>query len=209
MIRQLLHILMCLSLVHINITSIVFDAGGNNRRLHQLLMHGKTQVENGRLERISFPKMFLGAGHPIFVWYCSTRNLKSCRNQLLTSSGKDNAARQFHDRYNVFFGWQNIVEQWKREHNRTNRGELPLTKLSLSSVYPDTWKKMRATHANAIFTQIIRRIWLSLLTYWLQWWYSEYNNHTTRNWATYVCANKNVLTSFSKSLRSYHISLQL
>ena len=56
----------------------------------------------------------LGQPHLIFVWYCSTHNVKSLRNQLLNSTGKEKAARIFHDVDNVPFGWKGVTSQWDR-----------------------------------------------------------------------------------------------
>ena len=136
MLRQLIHILMCCSLVDIIIAGIVCNAGGNNRSCIDCLCAARLSV-NGMPERILFPNMYIGFDSLIYVWYCSTHNIKSCQNQLLTPSGSEKVARQFHDIYNVYFGWPNLLEQWKREQNHTNQGEVPLTNLSLSSVYPD------------------------------------------------------------------------
>ena len=108
MLRQFLHVLTCLTIIDINVTGVLFDAGGNNRRFARMLLRGGTNVVNGIPERVLFPNMFGNNGELVFVFYCSTHNLKSCRNQLLSSSGTDKSPRRFHDSNNIYFGWNDI-----------------------------------------------------------------------------------------------------
>ena len=153
LLRQFLHVLTCLSLIDIKVTGVLFDAGGNNRRFARMLLSGGTNIVNGAPERVSFQNMFDNNGELIFVFYCSTHNLKSCRNQLLASSGTSKSPRMFHDSRNIYFGWNDIKNQWSRELERLNKGSIPMTDLSMSAVFPDTWNKMRVTHAKAVFTE--------------------------------------------------------
>ena len=45
-----------------------------------------------------------------------------------------------------------IINQWKREEKRIKRGDIQLTKLCISAVYPDTWNKMRVKCAKSPFS---------------------------------------------------------
>ena len=74
------------------------------------------------------------------------------RNQLKASGGTEKSTRIFHDTNFIYFGWGSIQEQWKREMERMTNGEIQVTNLSMSSVNPDSWNKMRVTHAKAVFS---------------------------------------------------------
>ena len=129
--------LFCLSVLDVTVTGVSFDAAGNNRRMVKYLLGGEVTISNGLPKKVSFPNVFLSTDNVIFIWYCSTHNLKSARNQLLSSTGDIKAARVFHDWSFVPFGWQAVIDQWKREQERLNKGEAQLTDLSVSAVYPD------------------------------------------------------------------------
>ena len=97
LLRQLLRVLCCLSLVDVTVTGVSFDAAGNNRRMVKYLLGGEVTISNGLPKKVSFPNIFLSTDDVIFIWYCTTHNLKSGRNQLLSSTGDIKAARVFHD----------------------------------------------------------------------------------------------------------------
>ena len=86
-----------------------------------------------------------------FVFF--TRNVKNVRNQLLASSGTTGAPWVFHDIKYVPFGWTVIKDQWKREVERINQQQAPESDLSESAIFPDSWNKMRVTHAKAVFSE--------------------------------------------------------
>ena len=151
MLRQFLHVVMCLSMIDIHVAGVLLDAAGNNRRFVRCLLNGENKVVDGWIVRCSCDNVFLGSPHQIYAWFCSTHNLKSLRNQLLSSDGTTKASRIFHDVNSVYFGWSAIKDQWNREVNRLERRQAAQTKLSMSAVYPDSWNKMRVTHAKAIF----------------------------------------------------------
>ena len=129
------------------------DAGGNNRRLIRYFMDGDIKVVDGWLKHRSFHNLFLGPAHIIFVWFCSTHNMKSCRNQLLASNGSSGAARIFHDLNDVYFGWNGITTQWERELERIKKGVIQLTDLSIDSTKPDGWNKIRVTFWKSVFSK--------------------------------------------------------
>ena len=64
------------------------------------------------------------------------------KNQLLTSNGKEKAARQFFDIYDNPFGWKTVKEQWRRDEKRVSNHLFPNTDLVMGSIYPDVWNKM-------------------------------------------------------------------
>ena len=129
------------------------DASGSNRRFARYLLYDKNKVVNGNIQHAYGINVFLGALYKIFVWFCSTHNIKNVRNQLLASSGTTGAPRVFHDSKYVPFGWRVIKDQWKREVERINQQQAPETDLSESAVFPDSWNKMRVTHAKAVFSE--------------------------------------------------------
>ena len=61
MLRQLLHILLCLSLIDVTIMGITMDAGGINRRFVRCLMGGENTVLDNWLTKVSFRNMSIGS----------------------------------------------------------------------------------------------------------------------------------------------------
>ena len=112
---------MCLSLIDIIVSGVAMDASGSNRRFARYLLYNKNKVVNGNIQHAYGIIVFLGALYKIFVWFCSTHNIKNVRNQLLASSGTTRAPRVFHDSKYVTFGWRAIKDQWKREVERINQ----------------------------------------------------------------------------------------
>ena len=86
------------------------------------------------------------------MWFCSSHNLKSTRNQLLASNSKENAKRKFHDVKDTYFGWAGVINQWNDDLKRMDSSDLRQTYITVDTVYPDKWNKMRATHPNSGFS---------------------------------------------------------
>ena len=59
----------------------------------------------------------------------------------------------FHDTNLVYFGWNRVNEQSKCKEKRLADGSCQITGLSMSVVRPDSWNKMRVSHAKAIFSR--------------------------------------------------------
>ena len=74
---------MCMSLIDIEITGILLDGAGNNRRFVRNLLTKERTLMDGRLKRTSCTNVYLGHPHEIFVWYCSTHNVKSLCSLLV------------------------------------------------------------------------------------------------------------------------------
>ena len=152
-LRQFLHVTMCLSLIQIIVYGVAMDASGLNTRFARYLLHDKNKVVNGNIQQTYGINVLLGALYKIYVWFCSTHNVKNVRNQLLASSGTAGAPLVFRDSKYVPFGWTVIKDQWKREVERINQQQAPETDLSESAIFPDSWNKMRVTHAKAVFSE--------------------------------------------------------
>ena len=97
LLRQLMNILHCLSLIDVVVTGVSCDAAGGNRIIVKYLLGGDSHLNNSCLEKVSFTNFFLNGSHLIFLWYCSTHNIKSGQNQLHNSNGSEKATRNFHD----------------------------------------------------------------------------------------------------------------
>ena len=151
-LRQFIHVNMCLTLVNVKVCGITLDASGNNRRFVRYLLRGDNKVFGALMMQTYCRNVFFSPLNYIFIWFCCTHNLKSVRNQLTASSGTEKATRMFHDKHLVYFGWSGVKDQWKREMERIGKGETNITDLSMSSVSPDSWNKMRVTHAKAVFS---------------------------------------------------------
>ena len=119
-----MHVVMCLTLIDIHVTGILLDAAGNNRRFVRYLLGGATKVAGSWIESPFCTNVFLGLCNFIYVWYCSTHNLKSLRNALLCCNGSKKAARVFHDKKDVYFGWSGVKDQWEREEIRKAKKSL-------------------------------------------------------------------------------------
>ena len=150
-LRQLIQVLAMLSLVDVVVCGLTLDAGGNNARLVRYLLGGEAEVKNAWLEKISFQNVLSDNLNPCFVWFCSTHNLKSVRNQLMASTMSDKGARRFFDTDNICFGWEQVEYQWEIEDTRIQTNNLPQTELTKHSVFPDKWNEMRVKHAKAVF----------------------------------------------------------
>ena len=103
------------------------DVGGNNARLNKLLRNSK-EIRNGLWledEDVTFqdPSTFRKA--MITTWLCSTRNLKSNRNQLNARS------RIFLDKDDNTFDFKPIINAHERDTKKSSK----LTKLNLASVF--------------------------------------------------------------------------
>ena len=144
---------MMLSLIDVVVVGLTLDAGGNNAKFVKYLLGQNNNLECGWLHKCWFRNVFLNMESKIFVWFCSTHNLKSMRNQLKASSGSEKATRHFHDVENTYFGWSGVVNQWNDELIRMKRNNLRLTDLSIDAVNPDKWNKMRVTFAKAVFSK--------------------------------------------------------
>ena len=119
-LRQFLHVVMCLSMIDITVCGLSLDAGGNNARLVRYLLRGENHVINGWLPVVLFLNFFSPIKCPIFIWYCTTHMLKSCRNQLMASQPKEKCGRDFHNIKNIYFGWQSVINQWNAEVKKWN-----------------------------------------------------------------------------------------
>ena len=86
MLRQFLHILLCLDVIGMEVYDLCLDGGGSNRGFVSKILNNTKFFTNP----FSSTKC-----SSLFVWYCMTHMQKNMRNQLLTSDGKEKAARQF------------------------------------------------------------------------------------------------------------------
>ena len=80
MLRQFLHVSMCLALVDVTVCGITLDASGNNRRFVRNLLLGHNTVVDGWLTHTFCHNVFFEIETLIFIWFCCTHNLKSVRN---------------------------------------------------------------------------------------------------------------------------------
>jgi hypothetical protein len=148
----LIHVLISYELVGAKVLGIVSDAGGNNAGLIKLLRAGRRpnlQLEKVESNMVTFINPF-DPTRRVAIWLCSTHNLKSIRNQLLSSKGSSNSPRnfQFDD---VYFGWTQICDLYSREEHRKNTGTTGKTRMKLAAAHPDHFSKMDAHLAKIPF----------------------------------------------------------
>ena len=79
--------------------------------------------------------------------------MKRTRNQLKSCSGTDKAARKLLDVDDIPFGWSNVILQWHRDRQRMRNGKYRLTDMTMDTVYPDSWNKMRVGVAKRTFSR--------------------------------------------------------
>ena len=147
---QLTHVLLSYELVGAKVLGIVSDAGGNNAGLIKLLRSGirpNLHLEKVDSNMVTFINPF-DPSRRVAIGLCSTHNLKSVRNQLLSSKGSSNSPRnfQFDD---VYFGWTQICDLNSREEHRKNTGTTGKTRMKLAAAHPDHFSKMDAHLAKA------------------------------------------------------------
>ena len=81
LLRQLLHTTLALSLIHHTTLGVLFDAGGNNARLHKLLRGGRNLGSDGWISEFCVKfKNHTDVNKWIASWFCSTHNQKAERN---------------------------------------------------------------------------------------------------------------------------------
>ena len=78
MLRQFLHIILCLNVIGVGVYGLCLDGGGSNRGFVSRILNDKIFFIN--------PFSITGCG-ALFIWYCMTPMQKNMRNQLLTSNG--------------------------------------------------------------------------------------------------------------------------
>ena len=152
-LRQLIHVTTMLTAIDVDVLGATLDAGGSNAGFVKYLLDGIKTDTDGWLDKMSFINVASQLLDPIFVWYCSTHNMKSMRNQLKTCSGTDKAARKFLDVDNIPFGWSGVILQWHRDRERVEGGKYRLTDMTMDTVYPDSWNKMRVGVAKQTFSR--------------------------------------------------------
>jgi hypothetical protein len=79
-LRQIIHVISCYDMINVEIHGICSDAGGGNARLFMLLTQG-SKVAFGICNAVSF----VWKGRKIWIFVCSTHNLKAARNSLFRS----------------------------------------------------------------------------------------------------------------------------
>ena len=141
MLRQFLHIIMCLDVIGVEVYGLCLDGGGSNRGFVSRILSNAKFFSNP----FSTTK-----SRPLFVWYCMTHMQKNMRNQLLTSDFAKQSARQFYDIYDNPFCWKTVIEQWRRNETRVSNNLFPITDLVMGSVYPDCWNKMSVKLSKSI-----------------------------------------------------------
>ena len=152
-LRQLVHVTTMLSAIDVNVLGVTLDAGGSNAGFVKYLLDGIKTNTDGWLDKVSFINVASPFMGPIFIWYCSTHNMKSMRNQLKTCSGTEKAARNVLDVDDIPFGWSNVILQWHRDRQRVENGKYRLTDMTMDTVYPDSWNKMRVGVAKSTFSR--------------------------------------------------------
>ena len=112
MLRQFLHIILCLNVIMVEVYGLCLDGGGSNRGFVTRILNDKNIFIN------PFSITVCGL---LFVWYCMTHMQQNMRNQLLTSDGTKKAAKQFFDIYKDLFGWGTVIAQWRRDKTRVSK----------------------------------------------------------------------------------------
>ena len=62
-----------------------------------------------------------------------------------------NIFRKFYDIDGVFFGWRYLNKQWQKEEHFIQSGNSKIGALTVDSVYPYRWNKMRVPFAKYVF----------------------------------------------------------
>jgi hypothetical protein len=149
--RQFLQVTSCLELINCQVWGWVADGASKNVTAMKIIseMNGATLVpaEGWVAEE------YISLIHPIdptrrlFLWLCSTHQLKSIRNQLWTS--RNSGKRSFVSADGYPFGWDLLKEQLDRDKTRGS----PHTHLTDASLLLDGWAKMSVAFAKAPFRE--------------------------------------------------------
>ncbi|GFH57354.1 hypothetical protein CTEN210_13830 [Chaetoceros tenuissimus] len=150
---QLLHVCNQLNNVNIVVLLLLFDAGGSNSRLASLLRHGvelPSEMKWLNESLISFTDPTGDKGTRVGISHCSTHGLKALRNAFLASSKEDSTARYFRSRDGIRFTWNGCVtECFYRDRQHLQQD----TMLTMDSVFPNHWNKMRVGEALRVFSE--------------------------------------------------------
>ena len=109
-----------LALVDVVNCGVTLDAGGNNARLIRYLLGGTPEIKNAWMEIFSFKNCLSDHQYNCIVWFCSTHNLKSLRNQLLASSNNCEL-ELFFDAVAVPYLWQPVPPDLDDFHHPPKR----------------------------------------------------------------------------------------
>ncbi|KAL7537399.1 hypothetical protein ACHAXR_010210 [Thalassiosira sp. AJA248-18] len=134
------------------VLGFVCDAGGNNARLFTLLRDkmpipegGWVPIETVKTENPSDPN------RNIYLFHCSTHDLKNIRNALYTS-WRPGGKKQFLDDKEIKIGKAVIEDCFERDRQRELRCHAPHSDVRESTVFLNKWSKMDASEAKRPFS---------------------------------------------------------
>jgi hypothetical protein len=140
--KQFMHVLANLALANCEVIGFKTDGNSLNTTAMKYLSEagGRPSPDSVWLERkyVSF-KHPIDPEKRIFLFLCTTHQLKSMRNQLKTSRNSNiKGKRHFMDEFGNPFGWWVLVNQYQRDSIRSS----PQTELSERGISPDGYDSM-------------------------------------------------------------------
>jgi len=104
---------------------------------------------------------------PIFMFHCTTHNIKNTRTQVWQSS--DDGPKQFFDVNCLAIGKPFFIDAWLHDEDRADGNALRRTDLRQAAINLDKWSKMCAKWAKAGFSfktllEILEALYLELNT---------------------------------------------
>ena len=150
LLEQFTRVVMNCELVGSKVLGLVCDAGGNNARLMNLLRRSGTGFPNTAWVEEDDVRTVnpFDTSRYIYLFHCSTHDLKNMRNALFKS--KPGGKREFLDADYNHIDMSVLEECFKRDQDRLRRGGKPMTTMQRSTIVLDRWSKMNVQEAKRI-----------------------------------------------------------
>ena len=147
LLEQFIQVVLHCELVGARVLGFVCDAGGGNARLMKLL-RGNVNVPEGAW----LPEAMIRTVNPydptryIYLFHCSTHDLKAMRNQLYTSWTKE-GKKKFLCVNGEKIGKALLEATFERDRQRELRNHAPKSEVRESTVILNNWSKMNVKEA--------------------------------------------------------------
>ena len=147
LLEQFNRVVMSCEAVGCMVLGFVCDAGGSNARMMKLLRGNKPLPEGSWLEPVMVrTKNPYDPNRYIYLFHCSTHDMKAMRNAFYASWTKG-GARQFRDIDDTKIGKGIIDKCYQRENERESRHFKPISDVRWSTVNLNRWSKMNVSEA--------------------------------------------------------------
>ncbi|KAL7526978.1 LOW QUALITY PROTEIN: hypothetical protein ACHAWF_001986 [Thalassiosira exigua] len=153
LLDQFRQVVLRCEIVGSRVLGFVCDAGGCNAHLMKLLRGNKSLPEGAwiPIRSVCTPNPYCPDSTVIYLFHCSTHDLKAMRNALFTS-WTEKGTKQFLDEQNNRIRKAIVSECFQRDRIREINNQAPLSEVRESTVNLNKWSKMNASEAKRLFS---------------------------------------------------------